>query len=64
VLGADASSPRPFPIDDIFEIEGIGMFYGGPYSFSPAAAGLVGQVFSSAITVAVGGGCSAGSRTT
>lgn len=26
---------RPFRIDDIFEIESLGRYYGGPYSFSP-----------------------------
>lgn len=32
---AESRSPRPLKIDDIFEIEGIGMYYGGPYAFSP-----------------------------
>ena len=33
--GAETSSSRPLRIDDIFEIEGIGTYYGGPYAFSP-----------------------------
>ena len=26
---------RPFTLDDLFELEGIGRYYGGPFSFSP-----------------------------
>lgn len=26
---------RPFRVDDLFELEGIGRYYGGPYAFSP-----------------------------
>ena len=29
------SHHRPFTIDDLFEIEGLGRYYGGPFSFSP-----------------------------
>jgi dipeptidyl aminopeptidase/acylaminoacyl peptidase len=29
------AAPRPIKVDDLFEIEGIGMYYGGPYAFSP-----------------------------
>jgi len=26
---------RPFTVDDLFELEGVGRYYGGPYAFSP-----------------------------
>jgi dipeptidyl aminopeptidase/acylaminoacyl peptidase len=29
-----AATPRPFQIDDLFELEDVGHFYGGPYAFS------------------------------
>lgn len=29
------ATQRPFTIDDLFEIEDIGRYYGGPYAFSP-----------------------------
>jgi dipeptidyl aminopeptidase/acylaminoacyl peptidase len=51
VLGAFvASSPTPsaqapttrraFTVDDIFELEGVGRYYGGPYAFSPDGSRL------------------------
>ncbi|HTO75824.1 MAG TPA: prolyl oligopeptidase family serine peptidase [Thermoanaerobaculia bacterium] len=36
----DAPAPRPLKIDDLFEIEGLGMYYGGPYAFSPDGKAL------------------------
>ena len=36
----ESRSLRPLKIDDIFEIEGIGTYYGGPYSFSPDGRSL------------------------
>src|ERR1700678_3551523 len=29
-----AATPRPFQIDDLFELEDVGRYYGGPYAFS------------------------------
>ena len=37
---AEAATGRPLKIDDLFEIEGIGMYYGGPYAFSPDGRSL------------------------
>ena len=34
LASSNANAGRPFQIDDIFEIEGLGRYYGGPYSFS------------------------------
>ena len=31
---------RPLKIDDMFELEGVGKYYGGPYSFSPDGKSL------------------------
>jgi len=32
--GADQKSQRPFTVNDLFELEDVGRYYGGPYSFS------------------------------
>src|SRR5262245_5712504 len=37
---APAAAPRAIRVDDLFEIEGIGMYYGGPYAFSPDGRAL------------------------
>ncbi len=37
---AAVGAPRPLKIDDLFEIEGLGMYYGGPYAFSPDGRAL------------------------
>lgn len=34
------AEPRPLQIDDMFELESIGRYYGGPYSFSPDGKSL------------------------
>ncbi|HEY7114328.1 MAG TPA: prolyl oligopeptidase family serine peptidase [Thermoanaerobaculia bacterium] len=42
-ISPDASAPhaaRPLKVDDLFEIEGLGMYYGGPYAFAPDAKAL------------------------
>ena len=43
LLGAappEARGARPLKVDDIFEIEGLGMYYGGPYAFAPDGKAL------------------------
>jgi dipeptidyl aminopeptidase/acylaminoacyl peptidase len=37
---APAAAARAIRVDDLFEIEGIGMYYGGPYAFSPDGRAL------------------------
>ena len=37
-LAADA--PRPFRLDDIFELEDVGRYYGGPWAFAPDGRAL------------------------
>jgi dipeptidyl aminopeptidase/acylaminoacyl peptidase len=34
ILQAQSGAQRPFQIDDLFEVEGVGRYYGGPYAFS------------------------------
>jgi dipeptidyl aminopeptidase/acylaminoacyl peptidase len=36
-----ATPQRPFEVNDLFELEGIGRYYGGPYAFSPGGEALV-----------------------
>lgn len=37
---AAAKEQRPLQVDDMFELEGIGRYYGGPYSFAPDGKAL------------------------
>ena len=36
----ESGALRPLKIDDIFEMEGVGRYYGGPYAFSPDGRAL------------------------
>ena len=35
-----AETARPFRLDDIFELEDVGRYYGGPWAFSPDGQSL------------------------